>query len=1015
MGKKKRSHQNSSNIVGDSSESESSKDSTQPGEATNKACCPHINKSVEIANIRKNLKTSRDKNTHNLCSLCKKNESSLCKDGWVCLRCGSCNCGPEEEDHRTDHYKTPRSDAHYLAYQVNNNLIWCFMCERDIPIDVSKKVQSCADFIKKQYSDNLPFSPVRVESDSKKMNGTEGLDFLKDDITPRMAALNKSINKDEVKPVLSLPKVRGLSNLGNTCFFNSVLQCLAQTPGLVDLLKEMDVPGEKFPVDVKGVTIDAVLKRPKGPLVSAPLADILTEVAGVPGGGDCHTVNPRKLLDALTSKCPQFEGGDQHDAHELLRHLLDSVHNEDLRRYQKAILDHIGYNNNNLDELEEDKKKFAKSVNQLVCDTIPIRPDQVFKGSLVSILQCTVCYNKSEREEPFLDLSLPVAQEKAQPPTVRKKQNCNSPVEEEHGSLERKDTKSKHQLKKEAKVARKNAKRQGKKDKNGEFTIEEEDKKDSKDGEQSDADVEDNEDNACEEQDQKTEIVESGYSSEKQMSARGSPVTTQSPEDEKTTTSPVLQNQASNVIPGVYSSEDPETLLAKRAESGLGSIQELTVAIPEEINTECNSQDSVRVNASNGSPDISSDSQQSSFRNVDLSLSSSSDYKLPPSSDSQVDRNTMIYDWNCSGDVKLLSQDSSSLSVSLSPLCGSGSHSQKNSPGSNDNMSMCASLQHSNEMSVCNSLPENVSMILNSPVKSREDNSGSDERPESRMECRNRSSPVEPREITELDSGLLKLSLEGMTCADMDTDGAEDVKVDTADSPTHVGSFKGAIPLPPPQPPTQLFSAPYTFVHPSPSVPSLPAIPRYSPSTSTSYFPRQRIEEGECSLHSCLTQFTCIEVLAGANKTHCEACTERLNKGNKEGKPVYQNSTKQLLISKLPPVIIFHLKRFQVQRCSFKKISRHVDFPLVLDVAQFCSINENEPILYSLYGVVEHSGTLHGGHYVAYVKVRSHADRRPGQPPPGRWYYISDSRVSDVDENTVLKTQAYLLFYERIF
>jgi ubiquitin C-terminal hydrolase len=26
-------------------------------------------------------------------------------------------------------------------------------------------------------------------------------------------------------------------------------------------------------------------------------------------------------------------------------------------------------------------------------------------------------------------------------------------------------------------------------------------------------------------------------------------------------------------------------------------------------------------------------------------------------------------------------------------------------------------------------------------------------------------------------------------------------------------------------------------------------------------------------------------------------------------------------------------------------------------------------VLYALYGVVEHSGTPHGGHYVAYVKV----------------------------------------------
>jgi hypothetical protein len=32
-------------------------------------------------------------------------------------------------------------------------------------------------------------------------------------------------------------------------------------------------------------------------------------------------------------------------------------------------------------------------------------------------------------------------------------------------------------------------------------------------------------------------------------------------------------------------------------------------------------------------------------------------------------------------------------------------------------------------------------------------------------------------------------------------------------------------------------------------------------------------------------------------------------------------------------------------------------------------------VLYALYGVVEHSGTLHGGHYVAYVKVRPVSSR----------------------------------------
>lgn len=40
----------------------------------------------------------------------------------------------------------------------------CYVCKREIPIDVTKKIQSCADLIKKQYNDNLPFSPVRIES-----------------------------------------------------------------------------------------------------------------------------------------------------------------------------------------------------------------------------------------------------------------------------------------------------------------------------------------------------------------------------------------------------------------------------------------------------------------------------------------------------------------------------------------------------------------------------------------------------------------------------------------------------------------------------------------------------------------------------------------------------------------------------------------------------------------------------------------------------------------------------------
>ncbi|KAL6034337.1 hypothetical protein STEG23_034957, partial [Scotinomys teguina] len=197
----------------------------------------------------------------------------------------------------------------------------------------------------------------------------------------------------------------------------------------------------------------------------------------------------------------------------------------------------------------------------------------------------------------------------------------------------------------------------------------------------------------------------------------------------------------------------------------------------------------------------------------------------------------------------------------------------------------------------------------------------------------------------------------------------------------------------------------------------------------------------ECSVQSCLYQFTSMELLMGNNKLLCEDCTEKKQKCQKETTSaekkaggVYTNARKQLLISAVPAILILHLKRFHQAGLSLRKVNRHVDFPLTLDLAPFCAatcknINVGEKVLYGLYGIVEHSGSMRGGHYTAYVKVRvpsrklldSMTGRKtvPGLKEPdselgGHWVHVSDTYVQVVPESRALSAQAYLLFYERI-
>ncbi|EFJ07908.1 hypothetical protein SELMODRAFT_2225, partial [Selaginella moellendorffii] len=147
------------------------------------------------------------------------------------------------------------------------------------------------------------------------------------------------------------------------------------------------------------------------------------------------------------------------------------------------------------------------------------------------------------------------------------------------------------------------------------------------------------------------------------------------------------------------------------------------------------------------------------------------------------------------------------------------------------------------------------------------------------------------------------------------------------------------------------------------------------------------------SLEGCLQAFTKLEVLSGENAWGCDNCTRR-------------KATKRLVIRKAPPVLTVHLKRFaQDMRGRLSKLTGHVAFDELLNLSPFLSTSRDGG-LYRLVGVVEHSGTMKGGHYVAFVRGGSAGDGKENF-----WYYISDSDVRRTTLDQVLRSEAYLLFY----
>lgn len=187
----------------------------------------------------------------------------------------------------------------------------------------------------------------------------------------------------------SMKGLTGLTNLGNTCYMNSSIQCISNTYELTEYFLQRRYKS----------LLEREYKNPLG--TEGRIVQAWAKLIGEMWKGSSRVVRPDLFKRILGQYNVIFEGYGQHDSQECINTILDFMSEDLYKQGKKPYVEQTEADG------KTDQEASLEAWNKHVYRNESIIVD-LFHGQFKSTLVCSICSRVSITFDPFLMVSLPI-------------------------------------------------------------------------------------------------------------------------------------------------------------------------------------------------------------------------------------------------------------------------------------------------------------------------------------------------------------------------------------------------------------------------------------------------------------------------------------------------------------------------------------------------------------------------------------------------------------------------------